>query len=53
LLNKLNTEAIVAVGLVIALLAAIFYEQKDLAMNIATGLVGWMGRGLVKGENQK
>ena len=34
---------VVVIGLVIALIAAIFFNQKDLSTNIAVGLLGWLG----------
>ncbi|SEJ34895.1 hypothetical protein SAMN05660742_10660 [Propionispira arboris] len=41
--EKLNTEKIVGIGLVAALIAAIFLGMNELAMSIASGLVGYMG----------
>ena len=43
--QKINTDMVVAGGLIIGLLAAIFIE---LAMSIASGLVGYMGRSLAE-----
>ena len=45
--SKLNTDSIVAVGL-IGCLAAIFCGMNELAMSIASGLVGYMGRSLAE-----
>ena len=41
--EKLNTEKIVGIGLVAALMMAIFLGMNELAMSIASGLVGYMG----------
>jgi len=41
--EKLNTEKIVGIGLVAALMTAIFFGMNELAMSIASGLVGYMG----------
>ena len=37
------TDIIVVVALSVALLLAIFYNQKELAMSIASGLLGYIG----------
>ena len=42
------TDIIVVVALSVALVLAIFYDQKELAMSIASGLLGYIG-GSVKG----
>ena len=39
------SELIVSIGLVIAEVLAIFYGLNELAMNIAAGLIGYIGRG--------
>ena len=44
-MQRVNTDTVVAGGLIIGLLAAIFIE---LAMSIASGLVGYMGRSLAE-----
>lgn len=41
---------VVVIGLVIALIAAIFFNQKDLSTNIAVGLLGWLG-GITTGKD--
>ena len=41
----LNAETIVSIGLVIALLLAISYGTNELSMSIASGLIGYIGRG--------
>lgn len=46
------TDIIVVVALSVALLLAIFYNQKELAMSIASGLLGYIG-GSVKGTAKK
>lgn len=56
--EKLNTEKIVGIGLVAALMMAIFFGLNELAMSIASGLVGYMGgkaekRGFDINDNQR
>lgn len=46
MIEKINTDTVVAGGLIIGLLAAIFMGMNELAMSIASGLVGYMGRSL-------
>ncbi|MFC2768721.1 MAG: hypothetical protein ACFN4G_07665 [Mitsuokella sp.] len=41
----LNAETIVSIGLVIALLLAIHNGTNELSMSIASGLIGYIGRG--------
>lgn len=43
--KNFTSEAIVVVGLVTALLTSIGMEMNELAMSIASGLVGYIGRG--------
>lgn len=43
MIEKVNTDGIVAIGLIGCLIAAIFYGMNELAMSIAGGLVGYMG----------
>lgn len=45
---KMNTDTVVAAGLIVGLLAAIFMGMNELAMSIASGLVGYMGRSLTE-----
>lgn len=50
----LHTETIVIVGLVIALLGALSCKMDELAMSIASGLIGYIGRGqLAKTSTRK
>lgn len=50
--EKINSEMIVSIGLVAAELLAIFYGFNELAMNIAAGLIGYIGRGKLQGGGQ-
>ena len=45
---KVNTDTVVAGGLIAGLLAAIFSGLNELAMSIASGLVGYMGRSITE-----
>ncbi|WP_337742209.1 hypothetical protein [Megasphaera sp.] len=48
MIDKVNiVDLTVIIGLVVALILAIFYEQNELAMSIASGLLGYIG-GTVK-----
>ena len=55
--NILNAETIVSVGLVAGLVISIFYGTNELSMSIASGLIGYIGRGKLaeakKEENDK
>ena len=52
--EKLNTEKIVGIGLVVALITAIFFGLNELSMSIASGLVGYMGgKAEKKGNDEK
>ncbi|WP_296820752.1 hypothetical protein [uncultured Megasphaera sp.] len=43
-IDKINIpDCLVIIGLVVALILAIFYEQNELAMSIASGLLGYIG----------
>ena len=57
LCNMLNAETIVSVGLVAGLVISIFYGTNELSMSIASGLIGYIGRGKLaeakKEENNK
>ena len=44
----LKTENLVAVGLVIALLISLFTGTTEISMSIASGLIGYIGRGEIK-----
>lgn len=46
-LRSIHTEGIIGTGLIIALFLAIYFGDKDLAVNIASGLIGYLGRGRV------
>ena len=44
MIEKINiVDLTVIIGLVVALMLAIFYDQKELAMSIASGLLGYIG----------
>lgn len=44
MIDKVNiVDLAVIIGLVVALILAIFYEQNELAMSIASGLLGYIG----------
>ena len=47
LMKAIHTEGIIGTGLIIALFLAIYFGDKDLAVNIASGLIGYLGRGKV------
>ena len=50
--EKVNSpECLVIIGLVVALIMAIFYGLNELAMSIASGLLGYIG-GTVKSATQ-
>ncbi|WP_302349572.1 hypothetical protein [uncultured Megasphaera sp.] len=52
MVDKINiVDLTVIVGLVIALIMAIFYSLNELAMSIASGLLGYIG-GTVKSATQ-
>lgn len=52
MIDKINiVDLTVIIGLVAALILAIFYEQNELAMSIASGLLGYIG-GTVKSATQ-
>ena len=46
-IRSIHTEGIIGTGLIIALFLAIYFGDKDLAVNIASGLIGYLGRGKV------
>lgn len=44
MIEKVNiTDCIVLIGLVVALILAIFWELNELATSIASGLLGYVG----------
>ena len=47
LMKVIHTEGIIGTGLIVALFLAIYFGDKDLAVNIASGLIGYLGRGRV------
>ena len=47
LMKVIHTEGIIGTGLIVALFLAIYFGDKDLAVNIASGLIGYIGRGKV------
>ncbi len=52
--EKLNlVDAMVIVGLVAALIMAIFYALNELAMSIASGLLGYIGGAVKTAAHQK
>lgn len=58
MIDKVNiVDLAVIIGLVVALILAIFYEQNELAMSIASGLLGYIGGNIktatTKKEDQK
>ena len=48
--KSIHTEDIIGTGLIVALFLAIYFGDKDLAVNIASGLIGYLGRGKVSKE---
>ena len=50
LMKCIHTEGIIGTGLIVALFLAIYFGDKDLAVNIASGLIGYLGRGKVMKE---
>ena len=46
----LSVESIVAAGLVAALILSMFYGSNELSMSIASGLIGYIGRGKLQQE---
>ena len=49
-LRSIHTEGIIGTGLIVALFLAIYFNDKDLAVNIASGLIGYLGRGKISKE---
>ena len=41
----MSTDNLIGIGLVIALLLSLFMGSEQLSMTIATGLIGYIGRG--------
>lgn len=40
-----NVDAVIAIGLVVALITSMFFGSNELSMSIASGLIGYIGRG--------
>lgn len=54
LFEKVNIpDCLVIIGLVTALIMAIFYNLNELAMSIASGLLGYIGGTVKSAANQK
>ena len=58
MIDKINiVDLTVIIGLVVALVLAIFYDQNELTMSIASGLLGYIGGNIktaaTKKEDQK
>lgn len=51
MIEKINTEMIVGIGLVISLMTAIFFGMNELAMSLGSGLVGYMGGKHINGKD--
>ena len=47
IMKVIHVEGIIGTGLIVALFLAICFDNKDLAVNIASGLIGYLGRGKV------
>ena len=47
LIKAIHTQGIVGTGLIVALFLAIYFGDKDLAVNIVSGLIGYLGIGKV------
>ncbi|EPP14990.1 hypothetical protein G153_12440 [Megasphaera sp. BL7] len=54
MINKINVaDCLVIIGLVTALVLAIFYDQNELAMSIASGLLGYIGGNIKTATTKK
>ena len=51
IMKVIHVEGIIGTGLIIALFLSIYFNDKDLAVNIASGLIGYLGRGRVVKES--
>ena len=47
IMKAIHIEGVIGTGLIVALFLAIYFNDKDLAVNIASGLIGYLGRGKV------
>ncbi len=54
MINKINVaDCLVIIGLVTALVLAIFYAMNELAMSIASGLLGYIGGNIKTATTKK
>lgn len=54
MIDKINVvDLTVIIGLVVALVLAIFYDQNELAMSIASGLLGYIGGNIKTATTKK
>jgi F0F1-type ATP synthase membrane subunit c/vacuolar-type H+-ATPase subunit K len=54
MIDKVNiVDLTVIIGLVVALILSIFYEQNELAMSIASGLLGYIGGNIKTATTRK
>lgn len=54
MINKINVaDCLVIIGLVTALILAIFYALNELAMSIASGLLGYIGGNIKTATTKK
>lgn len=54
MIEKINiSDCLVIIGLVTALLLAIFYAMNELAMSIASGLLGYIGGNIKTAATKK
>ena len=54
MIDKINiVDLTVIIGLVVALVLAIFYDQNELAMSIASGLLGYIGGNIKTAATKK
>ncbi len=54
MINKINVaDCLVIIGLIAALILAIFYSLNELAMSIASGLLGYIGGNIKTATTKK
>lgn len=54
MINKINVaDCLVIIGLVTALILAIFYNLNELSMSIASGLLGYIGGNIKTATTKK
>ena len=51
-LRSIHTEGIIGKGLIVVPFSALCFANKDLAVNIDSGLVGYLGRGQVTNNKE-